>query len=90
MRRIRVLVRLHVDECEPDAKFDRETMQDAAVEAVENVMRHAEGNGFPHTYADELSICFVDAVLYEEPGDDDGRPGRGVERASRNPGEQQP
>ena len=27
--------------------------------------------GFPHTYEEELSICFVDAVLYEEPSDDD-------------------
>ena len=71
MRTIRVLVTLHVDECEPDAKFDREMMEDAAVEAVENVMRHATGVGFPHTYEEELSICFVDAVLYEEPGDDD-------------------
>jgi hypothetical protein len=70
MRTIRVLVTLHVDECEPDAKFDREMMEDAAVEAVENVMRHATGAGFPHTYEEELSVCFVDAVLYEEPGDD--------------------
>jgi hypothetical protein len=69
MREIRVLVRLQVDECEPDAKFDRETMQDAAVEAVETVMRHATGVGFPHTYEDELSIGFVDAVLYEEDWD---------------------
>lgn len=71
MREIRVLVRLQVEECEPDAKFDRETMEDAAVEAVENAVRFAYDNGFSHTYADELSICFVDAVLYEEPGDDD-------------------
>ena len=71
MRELRVLVRLQVEECEADAKFDREMMEDAAVEAVENVMRHATGAGFPHTYADELSICFVDAVLYEEPGDED-------------------
>ena len=46
MRRIRVLVALHVDECGPDAKIDLETMQDAAVDAVENAMRHAEDNGF--------------------------------------------
>jgi hypothetical protein len=66
MREVRVLVTLQVDECEPDAKIDRETMQDAAVEAVENAMRSAYDNGFSHTYADELSIGFVDAVLYEE------------------------
>jgi len=66
MREVRVLVTLQVDECEPDAKIDRETMQDAAVEAVENAMRFAYDNGFSHAYADELSIGFVDAVLYEE------------------------
>jgi len=55
----------------PDAKFDRETMEDAAVEAVENAMRFAYDNGFSHTYADELSIGFVDAVLYEEDDEDD-------------------
>jgi hypothetical protein len=71
MREVRVLVRLQVDECEPDAKIDWETMQDAAVDAVENAMRHAEDNGFSHTYADELSIGFVDAVLYEEDLDDE-------------------
>jgi hypothetical protein len=71
MREIRVLVRLQVDECEPDAKIDLETMQDAAVDAVENAMRHAEDNGFSHTYADELSIGLVDAVLYEEDLDDE-------------------
>ena len=73
MREIRVLVRLQVEECESDAKFDREMMEDAAVEAVENVMRHATGAGFPHTYEEELSICFVDAVLYEEDWDEDGQ-----------------
>jgi len=71
MREIRVLVRLQVDECEPDAEFDRETMEDSAVEAVENAMRFAYDNGFSHTYADELSIGFVDAVLYEEDLDDE-------------------
>jgi hypothetical protein len=71
MREVRVLVTLQVDECEPDAKIDRETMQDAAVEAVENAMRFAYDNGFSHTYADELSIGFVDAVLYEEDDEDD-------------------
>jgi hypothetical protein len=46
-------------------------MQDAAVDAVENAVRHAEDNGFSHPYADELSIGFVDAVLYEEDTDED-------------------
>ena len=73
MREIRVLVRLQVDECEPDAKIDREIMEDAAVEAVENAMRFAYDNGFSHTYADELSIGFVDAVLYEEDRDEEDR-----------------
>jgi len=41
------------------------------VEAVENAMRFAYDNGFSHTYADELSIGFVDAVLYEEDLDDE-------------------
>ncbi len=71
MREIRVLVRLQVEECEGDGKFDREMMEDAAVEAVENAMRFAYDNGFSHTYADELSIGFVDAVLYEEDLDDE-------------------
>jgi len=70
MREIRVLVRLQVDECEPDAKIDRDTMQDAAAEAVENAMRFAYDNGFSHSYADELCIGFVDAVLYEEDDED--------------------
>jgi hypothetical protein len=71
MRKLRVLVRLQVEECKPGDQFDREMMEDAAVEAVENVMRHATGAGFPHTYEKELSVCFVDAVLYEEYPDED-------------------
>ena len=70
MREIRVLVTLQVDECEPDAKIDRETMQDAAVDAVHNAVRFAYDNGFSHPYADELSIGYVDAVLYEEYPDE--------------------
>jgi len=71
MREVRVLVTLQVDECEPDAKFDLETMQDAAVDAVDNAVRFAYDNGFSHAYADELSIGYVDAVLYEEYPDDE-------------------
>jgi len=71
MREIRVLVTLQVDECEPDAKIDPETIQDAAVEAVENAVRFAYDNGFSHAYTDELCIGFVDAVLYEEDDEDD-------------------
>ena len=74
MREIRVLVRLQVEECESKANFDREMMEDAAVEAVENAIRHAEDNGFSHPYADELSIGFVDAVLYEECTDEEEQP----------------
>lgn len=71
MRQIRVLVTVQVDECEPDAEIDRETMEDAAVEAVDNAVRFAYDNGFSHTYADELSIGYVDAVLYEEDVDEE-------------------
>jgi hypothetical protein len=70
MREVRVLVTLQVDECESDAKIDRQTVQDAAVEAVENAVRFAHENGFSHAHADELSIGFVDAVLYEEDNED--------------------
>ena len=69
MREIRVLVTLQVDECDPAAKIDRDTMQEAAVEAVENAVRHAEDNGFSHAHADDLSIGLVDAVAYEEDED---------------------
>ena len=62
MREVRVLVRVQVDECDPDAKIDPEIMQEAAVEAVENAVRFAHDNGFSHTWADELSIGFVDVV----------------------------
>ena len=74
MREIRVLVTLQVDECEPDAKIDLETMQDAAVDAVDNAVRFAYDNGFSHAYANELSIGFVDAVLYEECPDEEKQP----------------
>jgi len=66
MREIKVLVTLQVDECDPDTKIDRDTMQQAAVEAVENAVRHAENNGFSHTWADDLSIGLVDTVAYED------------------------
>ena len=66
MREIKVLVTLQVDECEPNTKIDRDTMQNAAVEAVANAVRHAENNGFSHTWSDDLSIGFVGAVLYRE------------------------
>jgi hypothetical protein len=70
MREIRVLVTLQVDECEEDVTIDRETMGDAAVEAVENAVRFAADNGFSHTHADDLCIGFVDAVAYEEDDED--------------------
>ena len=63
---IKVLVTVQVDEQEPSVKVDRDTMQDAAVEAVENAVRNAEDIGFSHAWADQLSIGFVDAVPYEE------------------------
>ena len=71
MREIRVLVTVQVDECDPDAKIDRETMEDAAADAIENAVRAAESMGFTFPQADDLSIGFVDAVVYEEPGDDE-------------------
>jgi hypothetical protein len=70
MREIRVLVTVQVDECNPDAKIDRETMQDAAADAIENAVRAAEGMGFTFPQAADLSIGFVDAVVYEEPGEE--------------------
>ena len=53
MREVRVLVRVQVDECDPDAKIDPEIMQEAAVEAVENAVRLGYETGFSHTWADE-------------------------------------
>jgi hypothetical protein len=55
-----------VDECDTAATIDGDTMQKAAVEAVENAVRHAEQNGFSHRWANDLSIGFVDAVVYED------------------------
>ena len=70
MREIRVLVRLQVQEDDPTAKIDRECMEEAATEAVENAVKLAEDNGFSHAWADVLSIGFVDAVPYEEMDED--------------------
>lgn len=75
MREVRVLVRVQVDECNPDAKIDPEIMQEAAVEAVENAVRFAYDNGFSHAWTDDLSIGFVDAVAYEEDDADDDADG---------------
>jgi len=72
MRQIRVLVTLQVDTCEEDATIDRETMEDAAVDAVENALKRAADDGFSHPYADELCVGYVDAVVYEE--DEDNAP----------------
>jgi len=69
MPEIRVLVTLQVDMCEPD--IDQESTEDAAVDAVENAIRFAAEHGFTHQYADALSIGYVDAVLYEECGNQD-------------------
>ena len=66
MHEIRVLVTLQVDEADKDDQVAAEDMDDAAVEAVENAVRAAEGNGFTHSLDDKLCIGFVDAVLYEE------------------------
>lgn len=70
MREVRVLVTLQVEECNEGAAIDREIMEDAAVDAVENAVKCAADNGFSHLYADELCVGFVDAVLYEECDDD--------------------
>ena len=56
MREIQVLVTLQVDECDPDAKIDRSTMQDAAVEAIANAVRFGYETGFSHARAGDLSI----------------------------------
>jgi hypothetical protein len=66
MKKIRVLVYLNVEECDPDQQISVDALQDAAVDAVENAMRHAEDEGFSHAREDEVSIAFTDAVLYEE------------------------
>jgi hypothetical protein len=71
MREIKVLVTVQVDEDNPDMKIDRETMEEAAVEAIENAVRFAENAGFEHSSAGELSVGFVDAVLYESEDEDD-------------------
>jgi len=63
MQEIKVLVSLRVEKCEPDAKIDRDTMQKAALEAVENVLNHAQGVGFPHTWEHNLSIMVNDVRL---------------------------
>jgi len=69
MREISVLVTLQVDECDPDITIDRETMEKAAVEAVENAVRFAHENGFSHPWADDLCVGFVEADLYESDED---------------------
>jgi hypothetical protein len=69
MKEIRVLVTVQVDECDPEVLVDPETMEDAAVDAIENAVKHAELNGFVFPQAEDLCIGFVDAVLYEECGD---------------------
>ena len=71
MREISVLVTLQVDECDPDISIDRETMEKAAVEAVENAVRFAYENGFSHQWADDLCVGFVGAKLYESDDEDD-------------------
>ena len=78
-REIRVLVRVLVEECDPaDIEIDRETTEDAAVEAIENAVKSAENNGFSHTYADELSMHVVGVSAYEacdeNPDDDPDHP----------------
>jgi hypothetical protein len=71
MREIQVLVTVQVDEDDPNTKIDRGAMEKAAIEAVENAVRFAESVGFEHSSANELSIGFVDAVLYESESDDE-------------------
>lgn len=66
MREVRVLVTVQVDENDPADGFDSDMLDDAAVDAVENAMKFAAEAGFVHSYADELSVGYVDSVLYEE------------------------
>ena len=58
-----------MDECDLFVEIDRETMRDAAAEAVENAVRFAADNGFSHAHADDLCTGFVDAVTYENDED---------------------
>jgi len=66
MREVRVLVTVQIDENNPANGFDSEALDDAAVDAVENAMKFAGEAGFVHSYAEELSVGYVDSVLYEE------------------------
>ena len=54
----------------PVVTTDPEIVQEAAVEAVENAVRFVEDNGFSHAWMNDLSVRFIDAVLYEEDEDD--------------------
>jgi hypothetical protein len=78
MKEIYVLVRVRVEESDPATPIDRETMEDAAIEAVANAVKQGELNGFNHQHADKLCISFDDAVPYEDyasDGGDDGNSG---------------
>jgi hypothetical protein len=64
---VRVLVYLEVTECDPTFRpVSPDALQDAAVDAVETAVRHAEGEGFIHGLENDVSISVTDAVLYEE------------------------
>ncbi len=64
MLEVQILVTLQVEECDTTAKIDRATMRHAAKEAVRNAIQFANDNGFSHARANDLSIGFVDAIVY--------------------------
>jgi hypothetical protein len=64
MREIKLLVTLHVDECEPEKPVTQATMERAAVEAVDNALTRAYSEGFDHGWEDYLSITPVVTRVY--------------------------
>ncbi len=62
---IRVLVTMQVEPIDQNVTDTREELEGAATEAVGNALKLVEANGYAHTYAEELSIGFVDAVEHE-------------------------
>ena len=54
---ITVAVRLQVSLCEPGDQINILDLRRAASEAVENAVRHNQGDGFNHALADKLSLA---------------------------------
>lgn len=66
--KVRIVVDLDVSACDPDDwKGSTGEFQAAAVEAVNNVLYEAQGNGFPHKLEDVVSIMVDGVTLDERP-----------------------